>query len=458
MAIRISGMMSGLDTDSIIKELTSAYSVKKDNYVKAQKLNQIKQEQWKEVNKNVYSFYTGSLSKARLQGNYKSNNLESSNNSIATNVSGKGEADVYIQQLATKTYVTGTRVKDEDWPIGQNTSFDVKIGGRRQTIEITGDMKMKDVAKKMSDIGLEANFDEKTGRLFVASKGTGENSYFEIEGDNELLSKMGLSSATISKGQDAVAIINGAEFKQNNNTFDINNIKFDAIGTGNTHIGKSNDNNIYDIIKQFVDDYNNVIKDLDTRYNAASIKSYQPLTEEEEDALTDKEVEKWNNKINEGCLRKDSTLSSISSLMRTAASGAIEINGKKYSLASMGITTNGYFVKDANERNCLTIDEDKLKSFINENEDVAINIASKVATNIYDKLGQKMKSTSLNSAYSIYNDKQMEKEYSSYNSIISKWEDKITAIEDKYYKQFATMEKMLAQMQGNSTSLTNLFG
>ena len=36
MPIRLSGLISGLDTDALVQELVSAYSVKKDNYVKAQ--------------------------------------------------------------------------------------------------------------------------------------------------------------------------------------------------------------------------------------------------------------------------------------------------------------------------------------------------------------------------------------------------------------------------------------
>ena len=35
MAIRVSGLASGLDTDSIVQELVSAYSKKKDKHVKA---------------------------------------------------------------------------------------------------------------------------------------------------------------------------------------------------------------------------------------------------------------------------------------------------------------------------------------------------------------------------------------------------------------------------------------
>ena len=36
MPIRMTGMVSGLDTDSIVKELVSAYSTKKEKYEKEQ--------------------------------------------------------------------------------------------------------------------------------------------------------------------------------------------------------------------------------------------------------------------------------------------------------------------------------------------------------------------------------------------------------------------------------------
>ena len=54
MAIRLSGMISGLDTDSIVEELVSAYSIKKDNLVKAQTKLEWKQDAWKEMNTKVY--------------------------------------------------------------------------------------------------------------------------------------------------------------------------------------------------------------------------------------------------------------------------------------------------------------------------------------------------------------------------------------------------------------------
>ena len=57
MPIRMTGMVSGLDTDSIVKELVSAYSTKKEKYEKEQTKLGWKQEIWKSLNKEVNSFY-----------------------------------------------------------------------------------------------------------------------------------------------------------------------------------------------------------------------------------------------------------------------------------------------------------------------------------------------------------------------------------------------------------------
>lgn len=56
MPIRMTGMVSGLDTDSIVKELVSAYSTKKEKYEKEQTKLGWKQEIWKSLNKEVNSF------------------------------------------------------------------------------------------------------------------------------------------------------------------------------------------------------------------------------------------------------------------------------------------------------------------------------------------------------------------------------------------------------------------
>ena len=52
----------------------------------------------------------------------------------------------------------------------------------------------------------------------------------------------------------------------------------------------------------------------------------------------------------------------------------------------------------------------------------------------------------------------MAKEYSNYTTTIKKWEDKITSMEDSYYKKFAAMETALAKLQQSTSSLSGLLG
>ena len=52
----------------------------------------------------------------------------------------------------------------------------------------------------------------------------------------------------------------------------------------------------------------------------------------------------------------------------------------------------------------------------------------------------------------------MSKEYESYKEKIAEQEEKITAAEDKYYKQFSAMETALAKIQSKESALSGLFG
>ena len=73
-------------------------------------------------------------------------------------------------------------------------------------------------------------------------------------------------------------------------------------------------------------------------YNAASAGSYEPLTDDEKENMSDKEIEKWEQKIKDSLLKNDTTLSGVMTAMQSAMSSAVEINGKNtHSQASESI-------------------------------------------------------------------------------------------------------------------------
>lgn len=272
-------------------------------------------------------------------------------------------------------------------------------------------------------------------------------------------------------GVDSEIYLNGARYTNNTNNFSINGLTVEAtaLTDGAVTITTNTDvDGIYNNIKSFFSEYNTLIKAIDTAYNADSAKGYEPLTSDEKEAMTDDEVEKWEKKIKDALLRKDSTLNSVSTNLKNLMAQSIEINGKKYSLSSFGIKTQGYFDSGTNEKGVYHIDgdtddsvssgnDDKLREAIANDPDTVIEFFSQLSTSVYNKLGKMMSTSSLSSAYTIYNDKQMAKEYSTYTTKISDMEDKITTWEDYYYDKFSSMESALAQLNSTQSSLSGYF-
>ena len=93
MAIRLSGMISGMDTDAMIEELVSAYSKKKDNIYREQKSLSYKQDAWKAMNTKIYSLFSGTLSNLRFSASYNKKSTNVSNTSKATVTAANTAAD-----------------------------------------------------------------------------------------------------------------------------------------------------------------------------------------------------------------------------------------------------------------------------------------------------------------------------------------------------------------------------
>ena len=93
MTMRISGIASGLDTDSMVQELVKASSKKKDDLVKAQTRLEWKQDAWKDLNTKIYTFFTRQLC-TEPASDTDSSNLEYFN--ISFRIPCKSEIDLVV--------------------------------------------------------------------------------------------------------------------------------------------------------------------------------------------------------------------------------------------------------------------------------------------------------------------------------------------------------------------------
>lgn len=536
MGIKISGLVSGLDTDSIVKELVSAYATKKDSYVKQQTKLEWSMDKWKTTNSKIYSFYTGALSDMRMSGNYNLKTTSISNTSVATVSASAGAVigtqTLSVKQLATSGYLTGgvvagtdltTKTKLKDIGIDKG-----KINVNGTEINITDGMTIGDLVDSMKNCGVSASFDEKSKRFFMSSKTSGKDGEFKIlAGDTkgaDAINKLGLFAAKDVDGNDsaemayyksivaageteigydtakymidnyssntndtarvsaqnAIIKLNGATFESSTNSFSINGLTItaNALTTTKAEDGTVTDTpvtvtttadnqGIYDMIKTFISKYNELIENLDSMYYADSAKGYEPLTDDEKEAMTDDQVEKWEQKIKDSLLRRDDNLGDLSDTFKKAMMSSFEINGKSYSLSSFGIQTLGYFKTEQDERGVYHIDgdaddestsskDDKLLAAIASDPDTVISFFTQMSQKMYTDLGKKMTTSTMRSAFTVYDDKYMSSQYSEYRDKISEWEVRLKNIEEYYNKKFSAMESALSKLQSQTSALSNL--
>ena len=540
MAIRMTGMVSGLDTDSIVKELVSAYSTKKEKYEKEQTKLGWKQEIWKDLNKEVNTFYK-SVGNLRFAGGYSTKKTTSSDTTKATVSAGSnavtGTQKLHVLSTAQSGYLTGGKITASDSSAKVTSSTKLSelgftedetalkfIAKDKDGKDISADIKLSkdstisDAVKALRDVGLNASFDENNGRIFLSSSATGASTDFSLKSDGSdasknLLNTLALNTdasevteaskrATKIDGSDAAIVLNGVVYTSSSNNFSINglSISVNAV-TDSVDLSKAKTNGsldadkisdmlantplndseaisittstdtqgIYDKIKDFITSYNNIINKMTKLYNADSAGNYEPLTDDEKSEMSDSEIEKWETKIKDSLLRRDSTLSTVMSAMTTAMSGGATVNGKTYFLSNFGISTLGYMNAAENEQNAYHIDgdeddentsgnTDKLMTALNSDPDTVVDFMKQMATNLYNAIDKQMTSTTLRSKYSIYNDKEMTTQYKNYTTTIKEWETKISNKEDYYYKKFSSMESALSKLNSQTSSLSGLIG
>lgn len=588
MPIKLSGMVSGLDTDAIIKELVASYNQKTEKYEKSKTKLEWKQEAWKELNTKIYDLYSKTISNMRFSNAYSKKKTSVSDETKASVVAGsgsvKGTQTLEVKKLAATGYLTGSEIKGindlssetalRELGFNSESEFTVQVGEKSEKISLGPDTTIGDVVKQLKNAGVDANFDENNKRFFINSTDIGADYDFKLTGDHNTLSKLGLvqaskevygfgimadetsalSSLGISRGDsftvqvgdgekktitfdggetvqdlldkfkeigidasmywagsgnkllalkskdgdikiggddqtlmrlglynteavkidgaDAEIRLNGATFTSNSNNFSINGLTITAKEVTTSVVNLVTDTDVdavYNNIKDFFKQYNEIINEMDSLYNADSAKGYEPLTDEEKEALSEKEVEKWEEKIKKSLLRRDTTLNSVASMLKSTMLNTYEIDGKTMSLAALGIKTGNYFTMKDNEKNAFHIDgdpddstsannEEKLKAAIAADPESVSEFFTKLANDLYSKLGERMKSTTLSSAFTVYNDKQMTTEMNQYDSQIKKWEKYVSEQEEFWYKKFTAMEKALAQLQSSTSALSGLFG
>ena len=448
-----------------------------------------------EINKNLDG---SNISVANNNGKLA---IINKNQDDTTTVSFTGEATKELG-LTTTTKTTAKNLTLANFAKSMGISSDkltFKVNDKEFTYDLTGDDSKKTVGNMMSQVSKEANvnftYSTLTDSFVMVSKDTGKDSKINIEGD--FLSK--IFSTTKASGQDAIVEVT-SPYGKNTITTSSNKITFDGITLDiNKNVNnsseafevdfkiESNVENTFNNIKELVDEYNKMIDTVYGRITEKKQDSYSPLTDEQKEEMTEKEIELWEKKCKQGILKNDTYLTKLTSSLREAFSMPVE--GSTISLSEIGIS----FDSDYTVGPKLTVDEDKLKTALEERGDEIEKLFIKTDEEYssYDpnmsSAGRKQRfnnsgifqrvSDVLNDAYRTTRDSSGRKGYllevaglegdinnTLYKNIqtlqdkLSDLQDKYNDAEDRYYSQFASLETAMNNLNSQQLWLSQQLG
>jgi flagellar hook-associated protein 2 len=491
--LRISGLASGMDIDQIVKDLMKAERMPLDKLQQKKQLLEWQRDDYRSMNTLLQGLDDYLFSNITLQSSMFKKTVSSSNESVVTATAGSSAANVattmQVNQVATSAVWLSDATKRVD-----KASFSVDADVTL-TINVTnGDGTTKQAAMTVKqgttldgviaqlnsnlDLGVSAFYDEQTGRVSIMKKEMGAQASLVLadQATVDFFAQLGFTNTAAGQeltgktaGKDADITINGLRTTRSSNTFTINGVTYTVKGTGTATVSVETDvDAMFNAIKGFVDKYNDTIDKINAELKEERYRDYPPLTDEQKEAMTEKQIELWEEKARSGMLRGDSILSSALSQMRmnvyTKVEGANIPSGFSQ-LAQLGISTSSNYLDGGK----LIIDETKLREKIKENPEAVYQLFNQDSTNQAEKgIARRLRDTikatigkiEQKAGKTIWTNQQFAigRDLIEINDQIDRFEDRLKQIEDRYYRQFTAMEEAIQRANQQSMYLMNAFG
>ncbi len=351
------------------------------------------------------------------------------------------------------------------------------------------------IKKMMTEInsskaaGATMSFSSLTNSFSISSSayGTSAKIDFAAEADSDgaaLLTTMGLTSGTFTAGTNLELEVNGEfiETSSNSYTADGTTMTFTSAAAGAefTYEVKKDNSAAIDAVKSFVEDYNKLLEDVYKYVDEKPNKDYYALTDDdiEDMDLSESQQEKWETMAKKGLLYNDSAVSTVMQKMRSVLYSTVKTaDGQNFSLFSMGITTSD----DWTEHGKLELDETKLEAaFENYSGQIeelfagtTIDAEGKtVKTGIMHRLddvltgavkttgARKDKGTLVQIAGmptgTASTDNSIFDQLKSIQTLISSLEERYENQQDRYWKQFSSLESMMGELNSQTSYIQQL--
>lgn len=364
-------------------------------------------------------------------------------------------------------------------------------GEVQESIKINGADSLSTVISRInsSGLGVSAFYDEYSDKVTMTRTETGDFNPNEYDSEGKLTQKnsemnfmndpflkniLQLHGKNELGGEDAKFSINGLETGRHSNTFTLNGVTFTLKETfsnsePSVKIGtKTDTDKVYNTIKSFIDKYNETIDKINKKIGEERYRDYTPLTQEQREALSEKEVEMWEEKAKSGLIRRDQTLSSGLDKMRSDFYAAVNFEGDSQykQLTAIGITTTNLYNVNKGK---LEINEDKLRQAIENDPDGVYKLFANDSENYAEKgIARRLRDSMTTTIQAIEetagNDIKTNSQFTIGKNLddisnrVKDLEARLKQVEERYYKQFTAMETAVQKMNQQSSYLMQQLG
>ncbi|QKY69937.1 flagellar hook-associated protein 2 [Lentibacillus sp. CBA3610] len=486
--MRIGGLASGMDIDSLVNRLMEAERMPLQKMEQDQTTLTWKRDAFRDVNKSLTELDDMILN-MKMSSTYNAKSVISSQKDAVT-ATGSPDANngiytIEVDSLASSAINMGGRLDNIEPDIALRelninndeisfTTYNSDDSADTHNIAIDDEDTLEDVLQKITeqDNNVRAFYDSSTQKVIMESVRTGEYNKegpeIDFSGESFFTDTLNMDTNDETGGEDASFQYNGIDMTSKSNSYGLGGVtfQFNDTTTGNgANITVTNDvEQSYESIMNFVDKYNEVVDKLNGTQQEERFRDYPPLTDEQKNEMSEREIELWEEKAKSGILRGESAISQGLFSMRSSWYSTVETDGAYSSLTQIGISTTSNYLDGGK----LEVDEQGLKDALANDPDSVFNLFSNSSEGedrgIINRLEDSLDSTigqieqRAGKGTDTLENYTIGKRMKDLDEQISSFEDRMVQVENRYWSQFSQMEQAIQRMNQQSAMLMNQFG
>jgi flagellar hook-associated protein 2 len=348
-----------------------------------------------------------------------------------------------------------------------------------------------------SEAGVRATYMQQSNQFVLVSKQSGSGRTIQLSGGADTIFKG--NGAVEKDGQNAKLVYDyGNGVSQNlsssSNRFSIDGLTVSVSGTFGYKLNddgsqtgqldsskavsfstKANADTAVEKVKKFIEAYNKIVSTTQKELTTRPESGYSPLTDAQKDEMSDKQIEKWEEKAKTGLLYNNTTLSDFNDALQTVFTKAMNSGISYQDMSKIGISMSddysdgGKIVFDETKfRSALETDPDLVSKVMSGDgqksglvqviEDTLTPFATRYSSkngNSYGRLVEEAGSSRLsrslvnNSSYTRI--KQMQQ-------AVTSLKDQLSTEKDRYKSQFDSLETLISKMNAQQSYISGLSG